>query len=163
MSRVGPTEIRAAFEGAFDQAIVFHGFADHMRDYDLYIYATADPRAGAPHEHLRYRFTHCVRATATTALTPEIWRGSLDDHLLDDAPPDPDGYVWGVRWQNLYPGMLLLPPTAETERWGNALGIPFHEATIQADGHKLSLVFSDLIVDRVQPGHVSFAVRPRGS
>ncbi len=62
--------IQAAFNDIFDQAIVFHGFADYMRDYEVFIYATADPRTGITPEHLRYRFTHCVRATVTSALSP---------------------------------------------------------------------------------------------
>lgn len=37
-------QIRQAFEDVFDQALLFHGFAAHMRDYDLYVYAKADDR-----------------------------------------------------------------------------------------------------------------------
>ena len=73
------SEIQAAFDDVFDQAIVFHGFADYMRDYEVFIYATADPRTGIRPKHLLYRFTHCVRATATTALSPENWKRSLDE------------------------------------------------------------------------------------
>jgi hypothetical protein len=39
-------QIRTAFDEAFDQAVEFHGFAEHMRDYDVYVYATSDPRSG---------------------------------------------------------------------------------------------------------------------
>ena len=55
--------MQAAFDDVFDHAVVFHGFADHLRGYDVYIdIATPD---NTPMPHLRYRFTHCVRATAT--------------------------------------------------------------------------------------------------
>jgi hypothetical protein len=74
---VDSSGIQAAFDDVFDQAIVFHGFADYMRDYEVFIYATADPRTGIRPEHLRYRFTHCVRATVTSALPPR----SGGDHL----------------------------------------------------------------------------------
>jgi len=40
------TQIQAAFANAFDQAIVFHGFADYMRDYVIFVYATADSGTG---------------------------------------------------------------------------------------------------------------------
>jgi hypothetical protein len=50
--------IQAAFDNVFDQAIIFHGFTDYMRDYDVFVYATADPRTGIAPEHLRYRFKH---------------------------------------------------------------------------------------------------------
>ena len=74
--------IQAAFDDVFDQAIVFHGFVDYMRDYEVLIYATADPRTGIRPENLRYRFTHCVRATVTSALSPETWKRSLDGRLV---------------------------------------------------------------------------------
>lgn len=99
LSSMNRQEIATAFEDVFDQAIVFHGFAEHMRDYDVFVYATADPRTGIAPEHLRYRFTHCVRATATTAVRRDVWQRSLDERLLDyeayAAEPELDGYVWG--------------------------------------------------------------------
>ena len=92
------SEIQAAFEGAFDQAVLFHGFADYMRDYEIFIYLTADPRTGVAPQHLRYRFTHCVRATITSALPPDTWKRSLDERLVDyEKGRDLGGYVWGVR------------------------------------------------------------------
>jgi hypothetical protein len=100
---VDTSEIHAAFDDAFDQAIIFHGFADYMRDYEVFIYATADPRTGVRPEHLRYRFKHCVQATVTSALSPETWKRSLDERLVDyEQGLDLDGYVWGMKWQMLY-------------------------------------------------------------
>src|SRR5262249_23945219 len=131
--------------------------------YEIFIYATADPRTGIRPEHLRYRFTHCVRATATTALAPEIWKRSLDERLVDyEQGRDLDGYVWGVKWQALYPGINLLPDSADAERWSRALGLPFHEAVIETNGHNLSLVFSDLAVQTVSPGHAPFVLPDGG-
>ena len=134
-----------------------------MRDYDVYIYATADPRTGIKPEHLRYRFKNCVRAAATTALSPEIWNRSLDERLgIYETGRDLDAYVWGVKWQGLYPGMQLVPVSAEAAQWSQALGIPFHEATIETNGHNLSLVFSDLVVALLSPGATPFVVPPNG-
>jgi hypothetical protein len=65
---VDVTEMPAAFDEVYDQAIVYHGYTDYLRDYDVFIHATADPRTGIAPDHLRYRFTHCVRAAATTAI-----------------------------------------------------------------------------------------------
>lgn len=130
-----------------------------MRDYDVFIYATADPGTGIPPDYLRYRFKHCVRASVTSAVAPEIWSRSLDDRLVSvEQGRDLDGYVWGVRWQVLYPGAKLLPGTAETDAWSARLGLPFHEAVIGTNGHDISLVFSDLSVDRVEPGYSPFTV-----
>ena len=161
--KVDTSEIQAAFDDAFDQAIVFHGFADYMRDYEVFIYTTADPRTGIRPEHLRYRFTHCVRATVTTALSPEIWRQSLNERLVDyEQGRDLDGYVWGVKWQALYPGMKLLPDSADAKRWSSALRLPFHEAVIETNEQNISLVFSDLAVQTVDPGHAPFVVPDDG-
>lgn len=131
-------EIRAAFDRVFDHALVFHGYADHMRDYDVFVSVTGDPGTGRPTEHLRYRFTHCVRATVTTALAADLWR-------------HPDDYVWDVRWQELYPGLKLVPDSAEARRWASTAGRPFHEATIEANAHHITLVFADLVVEPVSP------------
>jgi hypothetical protein len=156
---VNAAEIREAFDHVFDQAVVFHGFADYMRDYDVFIYVSADPRTGIAPQHFRYRFKHCVQATATTALTPEIWKLSLDERLVDyDQGSELDGYVWGVKWQSLYPGMTLIAESPKAQQWADALKVPFHEATIETNGHNISLVFSDLTVDVIRPGHAPFVV-----
>jgi hypothetical protein len=161
---VDSSGIQAAFDDVFDQAIVFHGFADYMRDYEVFIYATADPRTGIRPEHLRYRFTHCVRATVTSALSREIWRRSLDERLVDYEPGrDLDGYVWAVKWQVLYPGMKLVPDSTDARRWSDELGLPFHEAVIETNGHNVSLVFSDLTVQTVDPGYAPFVVPDGGA
>ncbi|MFU8870588.1 hypothetical protein [Micromonospora sp. SL4-19] len=156
-------EIRAAFDDVFDQAIVFHGFADYMRDYDVFVYATADPRTGITPKHLRYRFKYCVRAVATSAVPPEVWMRSLDERLVDyEQGVDLDGYVWGVKWQVLYPGMKLLRDSPDAERWSQLLDLPFHEAIIETNGHNISLVFSDLAVDTVDRGYAPFVVAGGG-
>ncbi|MFI5938410.1 hypothetical protein [Actinoplanes sp. NPDC051494] len=153
------SEIQTAFDDVFDQALVFHGFADYMRDYDVYIYATADPRTGIPPQHLRYRFKHCVRAATTSAVPPQVWKRSLDERLVDDEQrADLDGYVWGVRWQVLYPGLTLVADSPDAQQWSHHLSLPFHEATIETNGHTIALVFSDLIVDAIEPGYAPFAV-----
>lgn len=157
-------ELQKAFNDVFDQSILFHGFADYMRDYDVFIYATADPRTGIIRpSHLRYRFTHCVRAIVTSAVPPEIWKVSLDERLTDyEQGLDLDGYIWGVKWQVLYPGITLIQDSADAERWSRDLALPFYEAAIETNGHNVSLVFSDLRVDSVEPGHAPFLVLPDG-
>jgi hypothetical protein len=156
-------EIEAAFDDVFDQAIVFHGFADYMRDYDVFIYVAADPRTEIRPKHLRYRFKHCVRAVVTSAVPPEVWKRSLDERLIDyEQGVNLDGYVWGVEYQVLYPGMKLLNDSPEAERWSRFLDLPFHEATIETNGHNIALVFSDLEVETVDVGYVPFAVAEGG-
>lgn len=80
---VNESQLREAFDDVLDQAVVFHGFADYLRDYDVYVYATTDPRTGIIPEHMRYRFTHCVRATVTTAVRRDVWSESVGDEFTD--------------------------------------------------------------------------------
>ena len=88
---------------------------------------------------------------------------TLDERLIDyDQGRDLNGYVWGVKWQVLYPGMKLVPDSAEARRWSRELGLPFHEAAIETNGHNLSLVFSDLTVQAAEPGRAPFVVPAGG-
>jgi len=152
-------QIQAAFDDVFDQAVVFHGYADYMRDYEVFVFAVADPSTGVQPQHMRYRFKNCVGVTATTALSAQIWRVSLDERLVDyQQGRDLDGFVWGVKWQDLCPGMRLLEGSAEASRWSRDIGIPFYEAEIGMNGHHISLVFADLLVDTVRVGHAPFVV-----
>jgi hypothetical protein len=156
---VDTREIGAAFEDAFDQAVVFHGFADYMRDYDVFVHAIADPRTGIRPVYLRYRFICCVQADVTSSLSPATWKRSMDERLVDyKKGRDLRGYVWGVRWQLLYPGMDLVQDSADARRWTDKLGVPFHQALIEANAQRISLIFTDLAVDTVDPGCTPFAV-----
>ena len=154
--------MEAVFTKVFDQAVVFHSFTAYMRDYEILVYATADPRTGIQPEHVRLLFRHCVRVTTTTALEPGTWSVSLDERLIDHGTGvDLDGYVWGVSWQLLYPGVELVVDSAEAAEWSSALDLPFYEAKVGMNGHNISLVFSDLEVSTVPFGYSPFVV-PRG-
>jgi hypothetical protein len=124
------------------------------------------PRTGVSPEHRRYRFTHCVRATVTTPVKPDVWAYSLDDELTDYdiwlRSGEPEGFVWGVKWHGLYPGMRLQPESDETREWAAQLGLPFHEAVIETNAYNISLVFSNLKVSTVAPAEAPFVVPPSG-
>jgi hypothetical protein len=107
-----------------------------MRDFDVFVHTTADPRTGIAPQHLRYRFKHCVYAAVTSALSPQVWSESLDDRLV--------------------------AKSIDAERWSRSLGIPFYEATIETSGHNLSLVVADLIVDVIAVGYAPFVVTDDG-
>ncbi|MEQ7010410.1 hypothetical protein ABN028_29955 [Actinopolymorpha sp. B17G11] len=159
-------ELREALEDVFDQGLVFHGYADYMRDYDVYVYAAADPRTGIGPAHLRYRFTHCVKASVTTAVRRDVWPRSLGDEFTEYdewlRSGEPEGYVWGVKWQCLYPGMQLMPESDETRDWSALLGLPFREVLIETNGHNITLIFADLRVSVVEPGAAPFVVAQSG-
>src|ERR1017187_5501032 len=52
--------------------------------------------------------------------------------------------------------MKLVPGSADAQRWSSELQLPFYEASIETNGHNVSLVFSDLTVHAVQPGSCTF-------
>jgi len=54
--------------------------------------------------------------------------------------------------------MRLLDHSAAADRWSHELGLPFHEAVIEANGHRIELVFSDLTVTSAEPGYAPFTV-----
>ncbi|MFD3874491.1 hypothetical protein [Streptomyces sp. NPDC058623] len=141
----------------FDQAVVHHGYTNYMRDYEVIVYATAAPRTGITPSHLRYLFRYCVEARCETSVSAKTWRVSLDDRLIDhETGVDLDGYVWGVKWHDLYPGAKLLPESEATRRWSKAVGIDFHEVRVETNAHNLTLVFSDLQVSEVPVGYTPF-------
>jgi len=152
-------EMLEAFTTAFDQALVFHGFTDYMRDYEMIVQLSAPPQTGIPTEYSRYIFVNCVKADVSTAIAPTIWAKSLDDRLIDYASGvDLDGYVWGVKWQLLYPGFELVADSQVAAHWATELGIPFHEVRVATNGHNLTLVFSDLRVEPAPHDYVPFRV-----
>ncbi|OSP29001.1 hypothetical protein B7767_40015 [Streptomyces sp. 13-12-16] len=143
----------------FDHAVVHHGYTNHMRDYEVIVYATADPRTGTTPSHLRFLFRYCVEARCETSVSAETWRVSLDDRLIDhETGVDLDGYVWGVKWHALYPGAKLLPESEATRRWSKALGVDFHEVRIETNAHDVTLLFSDLQVSEVPVGYAPFVM-----
>ncbi|WP_328840372.1 hypothetical protein [Streptomyces europaeiscabiei] len=141
----------------FDQAVVHHGFTNYMRDYEVFVYATADPRTGVEPEYLRHLFRYCVEARCETSVSAETWRGSLDDRLIDHGTgAGLDGYVWGVKWHCLYPGAKMLPGSEAARRCSQEVGIDFHEVLIETNAHRLTLIFSDLQVSKVPIGYAPF-------
>lgn len=144
---MNPAQLQQALEDIFDQSLLRHGFVDYTRDYELIIEATADPATGIEPTELRYLFRYCVQANCTTTVPAHTWRDSLDDRLTSyDTGVDLDGYVWGVKWQLLYPGATVITDSPTARQWATAVGIDFHEVRIQTNAHDLTLVFSDLNV-----------------
>ncbi|MET7459573.1 hypothetical protein [Nonomuraea sp. NPDC005501] len=145
-----PVTLQQALDDIFDHALLHHGFVGYMRDYQLVIRTTADPRTGIAPTTLRYLFRHCVQATCTTTVPAATWRTSLDDRLITyETGVDLDGYVWGVSWQMLYPGATLITDSPSARTWAAAVGIDFHEVRIETNAHDLTLIFSDLHIEEL--------------
>lgn len=142
-----------------DHAILYHGFTDYMRDYEVVICATSDPRTGIPPAYLRYLFKYCVEAIVVTAVRTDVWRESLDDRLISyDTGRTMNGYVWGVKWQDNYPGATVITDSTRTGMWRESIGIEFHEVRFETNGHDITLVFSELEVTDLPDGYSPFTV-----
>ena len=151
-------EIQEALDRVDSQAILFHGFTDYMRDYDIVTYSIPDPRTRIEPNYARFRFRDCVRAETTTRVRPAIWDRSFDDRLIDfDTAEGLDGYNWGYKWQEFAWGVLV-PDSAVAREWTTATGRTFHEVHIEGNAHDLTLVFSDLVVDPLEDGYAPFIV-----
>jgi hypothetical protein len=151
--------IQKALDDIRGEALVFHGFTDYMRDYDLIVFRISEAQAGHAARHMRYRFTHCVSATIETGLPRDLLKASVDDRLIEMTPSaGVEGFVWGARWQPFYPGGVAIRGSRLARRWKKSMGITMHEVRIQAGAHNLTLMFSDLVVTDVPPGYAPFAV-----
>ena len=149
-------QIDAALQDTFDSALVHFAYADYLRDYRMYFYH-------GPGCITKYRFINCVVADSATALSPDVWKGSLDEQLIGDldAVTYPvDGWVWATRFGNMYPGAHLVEKSAQANEWSESLGITFYEAVFDAPPIRVRLIFSDLVVEQATPGESPFTVEP---
>jgi hypothetical protein len=150
--------LERALDEAFDHAVVYHGFTDYMRDYEVIVHMTADPRTGIAPAYRRYLFRYCVEADCRTTVQPEVWRDSLDDRLINhETGVDLDGYVWGVKWHCLYPGGQAVADSSRAQAWAQTIGIDFHEVCLTTNAHELTLVFSELQVNEVDIGYTPWS------
>jgi hypothetical protein len=157
------SELAKRLEEVFDQGVVFHGFTDYMRDYEVIVHSTADPGTGIPPAYLRYLFRVCVHATIDSTVPPQIWARSLDEQLIEyETGVGLDGYVWGVKWHLLYPGARVVADSPRAIEWSSALNLDFHEVELETNAHKISLVFSDLVVSEVDASYRPLSLGPPG-
>lgn len=158
------TELVEALDELFDRQLLFHGFTDYMRDYELFVYETVDPRSGHVPRHRRFLFRICPEVAVGSRVPPETWARSLGDDLVaaSHVSMDSTGYIWGVRGQEIYPGASLVQGSERARTWTERVGIPFFEARIEANAHVISLVFSALSVEDVAAGHCPYCVSEDG-
>ncbi|MGH8092293.1 MAG: hypothetical protein ACREIF_02305 [Chthoniobacterales bacterium] len=127
-----------------DFAVLAHGFLAHGRDYFMRVQDCIGRDPGT-HE---LRFTHCVRLDYETRVRDDVWPISWSDDFIDyqrwQAVGEPDGYVWGSRWSNAYPGLRAVEPSALAAEWSERLKHEFFEATLETDRFFLRLIFHDI-------------------
>jgi|SRR5215204_5174316 len=132
-------------------AILHHGFAPFMRDYD--VIAEIDGTGGTGSSVYRYRFTHCTEAHVTTGVSDDTWQQSWADLFTDykrwTAADSPGGFVWGVCWSMANPGLAYHAASPLAQEWSERLEQPMHEVTVETQVYRLSLIFHDVIIQQV--------------
>lgn len=153
-------ELDARLREMFDSALLYHGFVSYMRDYEMLIYQTADTRSGIPPRYLKFLFRICPEVQVQSRIRPEVWSRSVDDRLIEKSHvfKDSPGYVWGVRCQELYPGAKIVDNSPRAQRWTKETGIQFHEVDIEANAHRINLIFSSLSTEEIGLGYAPFEV-----
>jgi|SRR5215471_9959911 len=132
-------------EGFFDAAILRHGFTDYIRDYEIIV----GGRNGPPNTDVhKYQFVGCVEAHYETKLR-QTFTQSLPDEFVFSGPdypdkPDPDGFIWGVRFADVYPGLTYVENGERAAYWSQLVGHRMHEVAIETNCFHLRLVFADL-------------------
>lgn len=133
-------------EDFFDAAILRHGFTDYMRDYEIIVGA----RNGPPNTDVhKYQFIGCVEAQYQTLLRSDTFSKSLPDDFVYSGPDypdkdDPDGFIWGVRFAEAYPGLMYLDDGERAAYWFSVMGRKMHEVTLETNAFHLRLVFADV-------------------
>jgi hypothetical protein len=146
---VKASDIQEALErgNLFDGAILQHGFAPYMRDYDLVAYFARKS------EYL-YRFSHCPLIEITTRVTDGVWQRSWGDNFIDYSEwlksGSPPGYVWGVCESDVYPGAKYIVNSRVAQEWTSRWGKPMHEVVIGTNAYNLHLVFHDLTIKELK-------------
>lgn len=143
------TGLAGVLEAIGEGAVVFHGFTDFARDYDLVV-ALGDGDRGPP-RFRQYRFNCCVAAEVRSSLSPEARRASSTSGVID-GEAEPTDHVWGMRGQNVS-SATLVSGSSRARQLADVVGIDFHEVRIAAAIHTLTLVFSDVEVTVLRAGH----------
>lgn len=143
-----PARIREALDAMFDMPLVRHGFTDYNRDYEIDWQIptnAAGPDAGRV---FTYRFRAYTEAHYDGWFHASMF--PLDDVFIDYerwvAAGEPEGFVWGVKWADHYPGASYIDSSERAAAWSGTLSVPMHEVSVVTNTFTLSLVFHDLVV-----------------
>jgi len=128
-----------------DAAILRHGFVDYMRDYEL-IVEGRDPVSRQ--DRHRYLFVGTVEVAYELCLP----RHAIESFSDDLVPSGADlanigvsqGFVWGVRWAESYPGLKYRADGPRAQHWSAVLGRRMHEVSIETNVYRLQLVFAGI-------------------
>ena len=127
-----------------DFAILDHRFAQHGRDYLVFIETSTGPDKGQ-HEII---FSHCVRADYETRVMDVSWPPSWGNEFIDYREwiraGKPDGYVWGTNCCFPHPRFEAIRDSALAAEWTRRLGKEMYEISLQTDMFFLRLIFHSI-------------------
>ena len=137
-----------------DVAILSHGFASHMRDYDILIEAMwGEKEWGDAKGRYLCRFTHCPEAHVLTSIGDEAWRQAWTDTFIDYAEwqknGEPEGFVWGVCWSDAYPGLKYVDNSELAAKWTRRFGKEMHETVLETNAFTLQLIFNEFTITKI--------------
>lgn len=148
-----------------DSAITSHGYAPHLRDYDVVVSVPAALPPEVPNGATiggytmgvyRYRFTHCPEAHVVSSVEDDVWQRSWDDVFIDweawEAAGHPQGFVWGKNYGDAYPGISYVAESPLASLWAKRLGHEMHEVMIETNTFDLHLVCHNLHVHKLAVG-----------
>jgi len=160
------------YGGFLDVGILDHGFAPHMRDYDVLFEALWGKEKWADSKGtFRLRFTHCPEASIKTRVSDSAWKEAWSDVFIDHArwlaEGAPDGFVWGACWSTAYPGLTYIDDSPGAREWSQRLGNPMHEVSIETESFLIRVVFHQFTVTRLNDevrvlDKVTFPLPPNG-
>ncbi|MCK7483536.1 MAG: hypothetical protein M0C28_45785 [Candidatus Moduliflexus flocculans] len=142
------------YGGFIDVGILNHGFAPHLRDYDVLFEALWGKKKWADAKGTyRLRFSHCPEATILTRVPDASWKQAWADVFIDYdqwvAAGEPNGFVWGACWSMAYPGLRYIDDSVRARQWSERMGKPMHEVIIETEAFQLQLVFHDFTVTKL--------------
>jgi hypothetical protein len=147
-------DIQALLSRVHDEEILRHGFAAHLRDYELLVAMHDLREEPIAEQRERWVFSHCVLAETHTAHSAQNWVRSWEDALtgpqFEEAWHRLGGYVW-VEYAVAYPGPSYVTDSPEAARWSRELGHQMHEVRIETNVYNLRLIFHRLSCEPVDP------------
>lgn len=136
-------------EDIYDVAVLRHGFADYVRDYQFEIEANwIGDLAG------RYilTFKHCYDLTYKTLVKDDVIIKSWDDIFTDfetwEMNNEPDGFVWGTNWSLAYPGFKELNDSDKAKDWSERLKKQMSEVKLETNSFEINLIFESWTLEK---------------
>lgn len=127
--------------------ILWHGFADYMRDYEILV---AEYRGIERADNRLYQFVGCVDVRITTNIDAITYVSSLISPLDESEA----SFDWNVRFSTSDFGIELIDDD-ELKGWRDRLGVRMYKAVIVTDAFVISLFFHDLVTRRVPKNALS--------